>query len=330
MVRNLNNATGEAVRKLAADGMSVSEIMDALNVSVQTVYLYAKGFGFSNRNSHEDIRELRRAGVSVFDIKIITGKDLHIISSVCREMGLGLTDEEYQEERKRDSERKTHSDEWARNYIAKQSGGRLEYVSGYISMDDHVLVRCTHCGCEQERAFASFRSCKNVLCKVCKYNPTAEAEREKRREAKEKQKQIQKIEKETQRLIKEGRGEQMSLSFCECGNIKKPYYKQCTGCSRAAENKRHELKRRRKVSAAMVDKDITLEKLYQRDSGYCYICGSKCDWNDKEERHGTVVCGNTYPSIDHVVPLARGGLHSWENVRLAHRICNSIKSDKTA
>jgi len=41
----------------------------------------------------------------------------------------------------------------------------------------------------------------------------------------------------------------------------------------------------------------------------------------------TFIAGNMYPSIDHVVPLSRGGLHEWGNVKLAHRICNSIKKD---
>lgn len=41
----------------------------------------------------------------------------------------------------------------------------------------------------------------------------------------------------------------------------------------------------------------------------------------------TFIAGNMYPSIDHVRPLSRGGLHEWGNVKLAHRICNSIKKD---
>ena len=41
----------------------------------------------------------------------------------------------------------------------------------------------------------------------------------------------------------------------------------------------------------------------------------------------TFIADNMYPSIDHVKLLARGGLHEWSNVKLAHRICNSIKKD---
>jgi 5-methylcytosine-specific restriction endonuclease McrA len=71
------------------------------------------------------------------------------------------------------------------------------------------------------------------------------------------------------------------------------------------------------------DPSITLKKLYERDGGVCQICGEPCDWNDTEwGSHGP-----TYPSIDHIVPRAKGGEHKWSNVQLAHCICNSRKRD---
>ncbi len=33
------------------------------------------------------------------------------------------------------------------------------------------------------------------------------------------------------------------------------------------------------------------------------------------------------PTIDHVIPLAKGGYDTIENVKAAHFICNSKKSD---
>jgi 5-methylcytosine-specific restriction endonuclease McrA len=89
-----------------------------------------------------------------------------------------------------------------------------------------------------------------------------------------------------------------------------------------------EIARRRKIASAMVDKDITVQGLFLRDGGRCYLCGKACDWADKIEIDGTIICGNRYPSIDHVRPLSKGGLHSWDNVKLAHRICNSLKNDQ--
>lgn len=86
--------------------------------------------------------------------------------------------------------------------------------------------------------------------------------------------------------------------------------------------------RRARMAEAIVDKDISLNRLFERDEGICYICGKKCDKKDIRFENGYWMAGDLYPSIDHVKPLAKGGLHSWENVRLAHYICNVRKKDK--
>lgn len=76
------------------------------------------------------------------------------------------------------------------------------------------------------------------------------------------------------------------------------------------------------------DYSITLEKLYKRDKGICSICGGICDWSDYTMQGNSFIAGNYYPSIDHIKPIAKGGLHEWNNVKLAHRICNTLKRDK--
>lgn len=78
----------------------------------------------------------------------------------------------------------------------------------------------------------------------------------------------------------------------------------------------------------MVDKDITVEGLFRRDKGICYLCGRECSFDDYVIRDGVFIAGDWYPSIDHVIPLSKGGVHSWDNVKLAHRRCNLIKRDK--
>lgn len=78
-----------------------------------------------------------------------------------------------------------------------------------------------------------------------------------------------------------------------------------------------------------LDNDITLPLLFKRDKGICKICGGLCDWKDVNTRNGCIIVGNNYPSIDHITPISKGGSHTWDNVQLAHKLCNSIKSDKT-
>ena len=76
--------------------------------------------------------------------------------------------------------------------------------------------------------------------------------------------------------------------------------------------------------------NITLDALINRDGLECWICGELCDLEDSFWIGKTFYAGNNYPSIDHVIPLAKGGTHTWDNVRVAHRICNSIKGDSVS
>ena len=76
------------------------------------------------------------------------------------------------------------------------------------------------------------------------------------------------------------------------------------------------------------DKNVNLDELIKRNGLRCAICGGMCDTNDKEIINGTVICGNNYPSIDHIKPMSKGGSHTWDNVQVAHRICNTMKGSK--
>lgn len=78
----------------------------------------------------------------------------------------------------------------------------------------------------------------------------------------------------------------------------------------------------------MVDNDIDLLKLYKRDHGQCKICGLMVNFDDYKIKGVYKVCGNMYPSIDHIKPISKGGLHSWDNIQLAHRRCNSSKGNR--
>lgn len=102
-----------------------------------------------------------------------------------------------------------------------------------------------------------------------------------------------------------------------------PLAKYCsTNCSRKPYRKH------RRYQGITVDKDITLKKLAKRDHNQCQICGLFVDWSDKVKTDKTTICGDMYPSIDHITPISLGGLHSWDNVQLAHRGCNTRKKNK--
>jgi 5-methylcytosine-specific restriction endonuclease McrA len=65
--------------------------------------------------------------------------------------------------------------------------------------------------------------------------------------------------------------------------------------------------------AADVGAHIDRDAIYARDGGYCYLC--------------KLHVARELATFDHVIALAEGGTDDEDNVRLAHRGCNSKKGD---
>lgn len=65
-------------------------------------------------------------------------------------------------------------------------------------------------------------------------------------------------------------------------------------------------------------------EIFERDGWVCQLCGLPVD-PTLSGRH--VADG---PSLDHIVPLTRGGLHRRTNVQLAHMRCNSAKGNRVS
>ena len=61
--------------------------------------------------------------------------------------------------------------------------------------------------------------------------------------------------------------------------------------------------------------------VFERDDWLCGLCGEPVDkdlaWPDP-----------TSASLDHIIPLSRGGAHTLDNVQLAHLVCNIRKNNQ--
>jgi len=113
-----------------------------------------------------------------------------------------------------------------------------------------------------------------------------------------------------------------------CGNTFKTLNPAQRTCSSQCGKKWKYHKQDKRLKGKIIDDDITLEALYIKDSGVCYLCGCKYDWNDKEiTQEGYTITHGKYPTIEHVVPLSKGGMHEWKNIRLACFDCNRKKGD---
>lgn len=68
---------------------------------------------------------------------------------------------------------------------------------------------------------------------------------------------------------------------------------------------------------------VRREDTWARDNGLCQLCGEPIDRDLAYPHHGSL-------TLDHIVPLARGGLHEPTNVQLAHHGCNMRKGKRAS
>ena len=78
--------------------------------------------------------------------------------------------------------------------------------------------------------------------------------------------------------------------------------------------------KRRALLLALPSESISPREIHERDGWTCGICTEPID---RELSYPDPMS----PSLDHVVPLSRGGHHVRTNVQSAHLLCNVIKND---
>ena len=92
-------------------------------------------------------------------------------------------------------------------------------------------------------------------------------------------------------------------------------------CSERCEEAAHDDRRAEQLKAAFVE-PVGLKTTFHSYDGICGICGLPVpERNDPASDWG--------PTVDHIVPLSKGGKHMKSNCQLAHRLCNSLKLDTT-
>lgn len=87
---------------------------------------------------------------------------------------------------------------------------------------------------------------------------------------------------------------------------------------RSKELRAEESQRRRARERAARVAPVNRPMIFERDGFICQLCMKPLDMD-------AVAPNSLSPSIDHIVPLARGGDHGPENVQAAHLGCNTRK-----
>ena len=321
----LSKKTRETAIEYRKNGMTFNEIADALGISqgsARNICIKAGVSGLLSKEvRYQKMREYKAQGHSLSEVAKHFGINKKTAQKVCRGIAPQPQPDRYEQREQKAIE------------IINERAPMFEYAGGYSGIDSPCHIRCKVCGAETIRSFTTIRKGK-VRCAVCAEREKKEREdslieeRAKRLREQEEERTAREAEKEAEKQRKAQEREARKHPCVICGKPTVNKYCCSTECSQKRNNQIKEVKRRIKLKEATVDKGITLQRLFFRDGGVCYLCGEPCDWSDKEERDGTIICGNTYPSIDHVIPLAKGGKHEWDNVKLAHRLCNSCKSAK--
>ena len=213
-----------------------------------------------------------------------------------------------------DADRQTYTIELKKRIEALHPN--FEYVGGYTNSSGRVILRCKTCGHEIERrADAVIKNTYEIRCDEC-YRSQCElqnSEREKK-----------KAEKAAKRENAKRQREPIKKVCRQCGAEYITNYSKSVYCSRECARKHGNTWSDKRITKdKRIDNGINVRSLYKRDKGVCWICGQQCDLTDYTTRNGSFIAGDWYPSVDHVQAICDGGEHSWQNVRLAHRICNT-------
>lgn len=127
-----------------------------------------------------------------------------------------------------------------------------------------------------------------------------------------------------------GRRELPQPFLCECIICKNLFCtteikaKTCSKECRMARDRIERSGRYKKIKArGEFDSTVTLRNVFEKYGGICCACG-------KEMSFDCETISNDYPSIDHKTPISKGGAHTWDNVQLLCRLCNSKKGARIA
>jgi 5-methylcytosine-specific restriction endonuclease McrA len=96
---------------------------------------------------------------------------------------------------------------------------------------------------------------------------------------------------------------------------------------REAEKERRRVERAMNPAKAAAKKGAPRwQQIAERQGSKCWLCGTRTFPDDRRRVDvGDERLGATYPTVDYLVPIDRGGTYELDNVRIAHRHCRDLR-----
>ena len=200
-----------------------------------------------------------------------------------------------------------------------------------------LLSGYKHCqGCGEEIPVKCFGDTNRVFCSSC-------LGREKRKKDCLKPQKKKKWKPKKDRLMRPIYDELIAVGSKHCTrcnssfpvftdhDCKRLYCESCKG-ELAREKSRLKAKksgthRRRAKKFNVPSETVDRIQVFQRDEYKCWICGKKT-LSDFALSEGSNCPHPDSPTLDHVIPLSKGGPHSYSNTKCACFLCNCLKRDK--
>ena len=324
----------EECKRLYAQGQSLTEIGELMGCSYMTVQrrLAAEGIEIRGRGARRSrcrhvVLAMHGCGLRDDEIAETLGINRATVAKFLRSFGVvrgkgcALKNGEAAKEaaQKANRARSETAQQKLPNAFRESNGDAFELleIGEWNRNETRLTIRCNSCGHVFER------SAECALPATCPECARLESElRKSKAEAAREQARLDRLSVE--RTCKQCgggfRSEHPGAEYCS---------KQCRGRAHAARRKKlhprglGSHRRRARERGVEYDSGVTMSRLLERDGLTCYICGKVCDPSDTS--WGT--SGPNYPTLDHVVALANGGGHTWDNVRVACGECNSRKRD---
>lgn len=213
---------------------------------------------------------------------------------------------EEQRERKRERERTLINGEKAKNRMARANKSRSrrqndaqikENIGAFCLVQWH---KCEKCGREQYLKNRQIEGVKCIRCQRTKFFTGT-------------------------LLVKDA-------TCPKCGVVHNAKFVNvmCAPCAKVAQSEAKRVARRAKGGRerSLLDRakrhgvyieSVNKRKVYERDKHRCYVCNTK-----------VVMCDDYQPNqatLDHIIPLSKGGSHTYDNVRTCCHRCNSNKAN---